>query len=773
MHEYASTQDEFKSGGMIAMAYWEKETFEGTIGRTTEESVPSWTERGGRAAPGAPNVVIILLDDLGFAQLGCYGSDIATPNIDALAAGGLRYNNFHTTALCSPTRAALLSGRNPHSVGLRSVLMADSGFPNARGRVSKSAALLSEILVENGYNTFAVGKWHLNTSQEQSFSGPFDNWPLGRGFEHFYGFLGGATSQWNPDLVEDNKRVKQPARAEDGYHLTEDLTEKAIDYIREQQTAAPDKPFFCYLAYGATHAPHHAPKEYIDKYKGRFDQGWDLAREQYFARQQALGIIPPDAELPPRSPDVLPWEELSEEQKRLYARLQEAFAGFLEHTDHHIGRLVQALKDFDQLDNTLFILLSDNGACSMGGDHGTVNNWGDMHGAEPLESKLSRIDEIGTPLADNHYPKGWAQVGNTPLRWYKSFVHAGGVKDPLIIHYPQRIQDGGGIRGQYHHVTDIVPTVLELTGLSAPAEYKGVPQQPIHGTSLAYTFEDGDEPTRKTTQIYEMVGNRAIYHEGWKAVAVHRPDTDFEEDVWELYRLTEDFSEVRDVAAEYPEKLEELVQLWWSEAEKYGFLPLERRSMRAILQNLGARKGPQPPGERVFYRSELGLPMSKSPDIRGKAFEITAEIYRDDISAEGVLVASGGRAGGYAWYIQDNRLVFGNNIEGVRYQYIESAEELPAGELKLRFVYTPEGENEGTGRLYLGDRHLGEGKLQGSAAIGFAFGQFNIGENGLTPVVPQYQVPFRFGGELKKVVYVTAKPEWDAKAAAELELATE
>jgi arylsulfatase A-like enzyme len=753
------------------MAYWEKESFQGSIGRTTEESTPWWPERS--SAAGAPNVVVVLLDDLGFAQLGCYGSDIATPNIDALAENGLRYNNFHTTALCSPTRAALLSGRNPHSVGLRSVLMADSGFPNARGRISKDAALLSEVLVEQGYNTFAVGKWHLNTSNEQSFSGPFDNWPLGRGFEHFYGFLGGATSQWNPDLVEDNRRVKQPVRAEDGYHLTEDLTDKAITYIREQQTASPEKPFFCYLAYGATHAPHHAPKEFIDKYKGKFDRGWDVAREEYFARQQALGIIPPDAELPPRSPDVLPWDELTEDQQRLYARLQEAFAGFLEHTDYHVGRLVDAIRSFGQLDNTVFVLLSDNGACAMGGDHGTINNWADLTGAESLESKLNRYEEIGTHLADNHYPKGWAQVGNTPLRWYKSFVHAGGVKDPLIIHYPDKIKDTGGIRSQYHHVIDIVPTILELAQVEAPKVYNGVPQQPLHGTSLVYTFEQKEAPTNKKTQIYEMVGNRAIYHEGWKAVAVHQPDTDFKSDRWELYRIDEDFSEVRDLSKDHPEKLQELIALWWEEAEKYGFLPLERRSMRAIIQNLGAKKSPDVPKERIFYRSEYGLPMSKSPDVRGKAFEISAEVTRDSAEVDGVLVAAGGRAGGYAWYIRDNRLVFGNNLDGIEYQYITSDEELPVGEAVLAFRYTPAGAQGGIGRLYLNGKLIGQGTLRNSSHIGFAFGQFNIGENDLTPVLPVYQVPYRFGGELKKVVYVTANPEWDAKATAELELATE
>lgn len=720
---------------------------------------------------GGPNVVVVLLDDLGFAQLGCYGSDISTPNIDALAAGGLRYNNFHTTALCSPTRAALLSGRHPHAVGLRSVLNADMGFPNARGRVSKDTALLSEILLDHGYNTFAVGKWHLNLSEEQSFAGPFDNWPLGRGFEHFYGFLGGATSQWNPELAEGNRRIKQPKRAEEGYHLTEDLTDRAIEYIREQKTAGPNKPFLAYVAYGATHAPHHAPQEFIEKYKGKYDKGWDSTREEWFERQRQIGIIPQNAVLPSRSPDVKAWDSLTEDEKRLYARLQEAFAGFLEHTDYHIGRLVDYIRDMGQLDNTLFILLSDNGACAMGGDHGTLNNWADLLGTETFESKLERYDEIGTPLVNNHYPKGWAQVGNTPLRWYKANVHAGGVRDPLIIHYPLLIQDAGGIRNQYHHVTDIVPTVLELIGAQAPSVYKGVPQQPIHGTSLVYTFDEPNARTRITSQVYEMVGNRAIYHDGWKAVTLHKQDASFDEDVWELYHVDEDFTELKDLAADRPEKLKELIDLWWTEAEKYGLLPIENRSIFSVMKQ--ALSAPVRPVERVFYRSEQGLPLSKAPDVRNKPFEITVEAFRSGIDQEGVLVSSGGRSGGYAFYVQNNRLVFANNREGIQYEYITSAEELPSGHVTLRFQFIKTKENEGVGTLFAGDKKIGEGPLASTGALGFAFGQFDIGENALTPVVPDYETPYRFGGEIAKVTYRVATPELDALSALTLELATE
>ncbi|MEW9674200.1 arylsulfatase [Ammoniphilus sp. 3BR4] len=752
------------------MAIWEKESFQGRIGKTVEESTPCWADKPEIA--GLPNVVIVLLDDLGFAQLGCYGSDISTPNIDALAQNGLRYNNFQTTAMCAPTRAALLTGRNHHSVGLRSVLSADAGFPNARGRIGKDAALISEMLLDKGYNTFAVGKWHLNTPAEHSFAGPFDNWPLGRGFEHYYGFLGGATSQWNPDLVEGNRRISQPARAEDGYHITEDLTDKAMDYIREQKTAAPDKPFFCYLAYGAPHAPHHVPQEFIDKYKGKYDKGWDKTREEWFERQKALGIIPQDAVLPPRSPEVRAWDELSADEKRLYARFQEAFAGFMEHTDYHIGRLIRFLTDIGQMDNTLFVLLSDNGACSGGGEHGEFNLRADWSGPESFEKKLARYDEIGTLLANNHYPKGWAHVGNTPLRWYKSFVHAGGVRDPLIIHYPEKIKDPGSIRDQYHHVTDIVPTILELTGFSAPEVYKGVPQQPIHGISMVYTMEQPEAKSQKKAQIYEMQGHRAIYHDGWKAVALHRPDQDFETDQWELYDAEQDFTEMNNLAAKQTEKLQQLIDLWWSEAEKYGFLPLEKRSMGAVFASLAAKGQNPAPIQRTYYRSEWGLPIPKAPNVRNKPFAIRVEVSRADTSAQGVLVAVGNRSGGYAFYIKDNRLVFAINGGSKVYQYITSDELLPAGDVTLSFKFIKTGDNQGIGSLHCGDRQIGSGQLKGAFAPGM-FGLFNIGKNEIAPVVPVYEVPFRFTGELKKVTYSVSTPDLDAKSMVELELASE
>ncbi|WP_337100178.1 arylsulfatase [Paenibacillus sp. YIM B09110] len=756
------------------MSNWKKEKFQGRISAAVEDSVPHWPQPA-KPQEGAPNIVVILLDDLGFAHLGSYGSDIATPHIDALAHGGLRYNNFHTTAVCSPTRAALLTGRNPHATGVSFVSGFDSGFPNTRGKVSKETALLSEILVEEGYNTFAVGKWHLVPAAEHSAAGPFDNWPLGRGFERYYGFLEGATSQWNPDLVEDNRPVQQPKTVEEGYHLTEDLTDRAIQYIRDQKSAAPDKPFFAYVAYGATHAPHHAPKAYVDKYKGKYDKGWDVARTEWFERQKSLGIIPQDAVLPPRNPGVKAWADLTADEQKLFARQQEAFAGFLEHTDEHIGRLVDFLKEIEQLDNTLLVLLSDNGACAMGGDEGTVHSWAEGFGLkESFEEKLQRIDEIGTHLANNHYPAGWAQVGNTPLKWYKSFVHAGGVQDPLIIHYPNVIKKGGTVRSQFHFVTDIVPTVLELLGIEAPDTYKGVSQQPIHGTSLAYTFEDADGPSRKPAQYFEMIGNRGIWKDGWKAVAIHKPNTPFAQDEWELYHVAEDFTESRNLAAEQPERLRELVDLWWAEAGRNGVLPLDGRSIIAKVRSIeSARPAKQDVVSRTFYPTSFGLPFAKAPDIRNKPFEINASLNRSSTRDEGVIVAQGGRFGGYSLYVQHNRLTFFyNHSYGVQY-VVTSDSELPAGAVTVSFRFAKTGDNEGVATLYANGAKIGEGHVGHTGYLGFSNEQFHVGENNPTPVSPTYASPFRFSGKLNNVVYTLGGYSADLESLLAVELATE
>lgn len=730
------------------------EEFKGIIGRTTEESTPWWTNHD-TSNMRKTNIVFIVLDDLGFSQLGCYGSDILTPNIDRLAENGLRYNNFHTTAMCSPSRAALLTGRNPHSTGVSFVTEVDTGFPNSRGKIRKDTALISEMLLEEGYNTFAIGKWHLAPGKEQTQSGPFDGWPLGRGFEQYYGFLRGATSQFYPDLVEGNRRVSQPKTVEEGYHLTEDLTDKAIEYICEQKSVAPNKPFFCYLSYAAPHAPHQAPKEFIDKNKGKYDKGWDKTRKEWFERQKELGIIPKDTILPQSNPGVKPWDSFSEDEKRLYARMQEAFAGFLEHTDYHIGRFIDCLKELNQFDNTLIVLLSDNGACSMGGEEGRINNWEPSSNAvsETLEEKLLRIDQIGGPYANSHYPAGWAQAGNTPLRWYKNYTHAGGIRCPLIIHYPEKIKEKGEIRSQFHHITDITPTVLELLDMEAPEIYKGIPQKPIYGTSMLYSFHDAGGPTEKKIQHYEINGNRAIWKDGWKAVTRHVSRTSFDEDEWELYCTEEDFSEINNLAKEYPKKLRELVDLWWMEAEKYDVFPIDGRSVNEKMQILNQISQPDGPVHRTFTASPAIFISSVAPDIRDKQFQITAEINRSSKEEDGVLVAHGDLSGGYCLFIQNNRLIFHYNFSNREKFTIESYSELPIGSVSIKFTLLKGERDKGIGLLHVNDNLIGKSEIGYISSLGFSKGLFYIGQNERAPICSRYKAPFKFKGHLKKVVY--------------------
>jgi len=486
--------------------------FDGVIGPTIAESVPSWPVRP-HPGPDAPNVVVILLDDVGFAQLGCYGSTMSTPNIDKLAADGLRYTNFHVTPLCSPTRAALLTGRNHHEVGMRSLANFSTGFPNMRGHVTDNAATMAEVLRDEGYATFAVGKWHLCQMEDASAAGPYDQWPCQRGFDRFYGFLDGETDQFHPELVYDNHRIDSPATPEQGYHLTEDLVDHAIEFMHDSVSIRPDRPFFLYLAPGAMHAPHQAPAGYLAKYRGAFDDGWDAARQAWFSRQQEMGLFPAATQLAPRNPGVVEWVTSPENHRRLAARLQEAFAGFLEHTDAQIGRLVDALGRLGRLDNTLILLLSDNGASQEGGKFGVMHEWKYFNFVvESPDEAVARIDDIGGPNSHTNYPWGWAQAGNTPFRWYKQNTHEGGVHVPLIVHWPRQINaaDRGGLRDQFHHVNDIAPTIYDLLGVAQPAVYRGYEQLPVTGTSMRYSLARPTEPSRKPVQYFEMMGHRGI-----------------------------------------------------------------------------------------------------------------------------------------------------------------------------------------------------------------------------------------------------------------------
>ncbi|MEE3015256.1 MAG: arylsulfatase, partial [Actinomycetota bacterium] len=557
----------------------QESSFKGTIGKTLNDSEP-WFELPQHPGEDAPNVVVVLLDDTGFAQLGCYGSSIDTENIDNLAADGMQFTNFHVTPLCSPTRASLLTGRSQHAVGMRSVSNFRTGFPHMLGHITNEAATMAEIFQAEGYATFCAGKWHLAPMENCSSAGPFDQWPLGRGFDRFYGFLEGETDQFHPDLVRDNHSVQPPGKPEDGYHLSEDLVDNLLRMIADSKGVRPDRPFFAYLPFGATHAPHQAPPDYLKKYRGLFDEGWDVIRESWHQRQLELGVIPSGTQLAPRNPGVENWDNLPQNQKLLAARLQEAFAAFLDHTDDQIGRLVSGLRDADELDNTIFILLSDNGASQEGGPFGVMHEMKFFNGIlETPDQAIQNIDDIGGPHSHTNYPWGWAQAGNTPFKWYKQNTHEGGVHVPLIIHWPKGIEkkNRGSLLNQFVNVSDIAPTLFEILNIQAPETYKGVPQIPISGHSFAHLLADPKGVSNNMIQYFENSGSRALIAGEWKAVCRHQTGADYETEQWELYKLTDDWSECNDLAESEPKKLTELQNLWWEEAEKHGVLPLDDR----------------------------------------------------------------------------------------------------------------------------------------------------------------------------------------------------
>jgi len=719
-----------------------------SIGRTYKDSKPAW-ELPPQAPKGAPNVIYLVLDDVGYAQLGCYGSEIQTPNLDRLAAGGLRYTNFHTTSLCSPSRACLLTGDNHHSNHLGVITEAATGYPGYDGRMPRNQATIAEILKQTGYSTFYIGKWHQAPPDETSDSGPYDHWPLGMGFERFYGFLGGETNQWFPDLVYDNHRVERPNRP--GYHLTEDLTDRAIEFIAEQKQITPDKPFFMNLAYGAGHAPHHVAKKYIEMYKGKFDKGWDKTREETLVRQKQMGIVPPNTQLAPRNSDVKPWDQLTADERRLYARMEEVFAGFLTHCDENIGRLMTFLESRNLMENTLLVVVSDNGASQEGREIGTFNESLYFNQIpERAEMNMKLIDELGGPMTYPHYPLGWAMAGNTPFQRYKQETHAGGITDPMIVHWPKTIKDKGALRSQYHHMIDITPTVLEMIGIAQPRVVNGVDQRPMDGMSLAYTFNDAKAPTRRETQYYEMLGHRAIYCKGWEAVTMHTRGVDFDKDPWELYNVTEDFSESHDLAAENPERLRELKERWWSEAGRYNVLPLDDRGVIRSLEQPGLNR---PRTVVTYYPGLASVPRGNMLNFRGRSYSITADVEIPSGGAEGVLFALGGRFGGFSFFVQKNRLNYAYNWVGLERYTVSSTEAVPAGSLKLRVEFTSAGPGSGTAALFINDRRVGEGKIARLVPITFGLSEgVTVGRDPSTPVTESYQSPFSFSGTIKKVV---------------------
>lgn len=643
----------------------EPEDFNGKIGRTLTDSMPWWPPAQPRAA-GMPNVLVVLFDDVGFSDFGCYGSAIPTPTIDAIAAQGVRYTGFHTTAMCSTTRAALLTGRNHHDVGMGCLANFDSGFPGYRGKISRDAATLAEMLRPHGFNNYMVGKWHVTPVTESGPGGPFDGWPLRRGFDRFYGFLDAETDQFSPELVQDNTLIKAPASVESGYHLTEDLVTQTIRMIADHEADRPSRPWFTMLSLAACHAPHQAPADLIRSYDERFAHGWDVERERRLARQIEMGVVPPGTTLPPPNPGVKAWDAASPDEKKLFVRLQSAYAAMLDHADQHLARLMAFLGDAGLSDDTLVLVLSDNGASQEGGPLGMVNAMGPFNLLqETLAKKIARIDDIGGLDTHSNFPLGWAMNSNTPLRRYKQNTHGGGVRDPLIVAWPNGLAARGELRHQFCHVSDIAPTLLDLLKLSPPAQVEGHPIKPQTGESFVASLHDANAPRRSSPQYFEMFGHRGIWHEGWKAVAFHPVGKPFEDDQWELYHLDEDFNEITDLAAVHPEKLEALKALWWKQAEANQVLPLDDRFGPRFAEN-----GRRFHGQRTHVVMHAGmghLPNDVAPDVRSRNYLIEAHARIDTTEAQGVLVAHGDATSGYSLYIKDGRLVHDMNIGGVHH----------------------------------------------------------------------------------------------------------
>ena len=724
--------------------------FGGVIGRTFRESVPEWPSR--RLPPaGAPNVVVILMDDLGFGQLSCYGGPIKAPHIASLANGGLRYNNFHTTGLCSPSRAALLTGRNHHSVGFAAITEMATGFPGANTFLPRSAATIAEVLRQSGYSSFVCGKWHLTPTSESSAAGPFERWPLGQGFERFYGFLPGLVSHWHPQLTCDNHRIPTPEH--EGYHLSEDLVDQAIRMLRNQQQIATGKPFFLYLPFGAPHCPFHVPPSYIERYRGRFDDGWDALRERTFAQQKRLGIVSAECDLPPGDPGVPAWDTLSADERRLFARLQETFCGFVDHADAQIGRLLGALRELGIFDDTLILFMSDNGASQEGQANGTINgerfrNLMPMKVAE----MLPRIEEIGGPRSDPHYPRGWGMAGNTPFKRYKRDTHRGGNADPLIVHWPARIVDTGQIRTNYLHVIDVYPTLLELAGLPVPQRVNGVDQKPLEGCSFAATLFDAEAKTSRQVQYYEMLGSRAVWREGWMAVTWHKPDTDWADDRWELYHQDSDFTQAHDLARDEPARLAEMVELWWSEARRHQVLPLDDRFRERVADS----SRPPASERRDVYRYFPGtapIPNQALPITLNCRHAFTAWLTLDGPDDHGFLVGQGSELSGWALFVKDGRGVYVSNCVQVAVCELRTASPLPIGrEFSLRVEYEPLDIGLGTVRLRVDGEIVGTSERVRTAPLGYsnALEGLQIGRSWATPIAfEHYRGSYPFTARLR------------------------
>ncbi len=756
-------------------------SFRGIVNIDIKDSSPDWEPFTQPIAPAqAPNVLYVVLDDVGFAAMEPYGGLIDTPNVKRIAEQGLTYTNFHTTALCSPTRSCLMTGRNHTTNGMACITEATSGFPNANGHIPFECANIAEVLGERGWNTYHVGKWHLCAEDEMNLASSKRQWPLGRGFERYYGFLGGETNQWYPDLIEDNHPVPQPSLPDEGYHFSVDMTDKAIEFVQDAKAIAPDKPFFLYYCPGAAHAPHHAPKEWIDKYKGRFDMGYEAYREQVLERQKTLGIVPENTELSPINPyaettsrdgkpwsefDVVrPWNSLSADEKQLFARMAEVYAGFLSHADHQLGRLLDFLEGSGQLDNTLIVLVSDNGASGEGGPNGSVNENKFFNGIpDTIEENLKQLDELGSPRTYNHYPTGWAWAFNTPFKMWKRYSnYRGGTADPLIVSWPSRIGRSGEIRRQYTHAVDIVPTIYECLGLEPPDEVNGYTQKPIEGVSFASSLDDADAATRKQTQFYSMLGTRAIWHRGWKAATAvpAAPDSwgDFHTQRWELFDTEADPSESHDLAEQHPDKLQELIALWWAEAGAHQALPLESRT---AIEILGAER-PQlskPRTRYTFYPGGAEIPESVAPNIRNRSYTIAAELDVETAEAGGVIFSQGSRFGGHALYVTGGRLKYVYNWVGENIQTIEADDALPTGHVVVSASFEKQGDalpTQGALTLHIRETQVGEARIMTQPGkFGLGGGGLVVGRSGAEPVTDDLtgSRPWPFvGGRILRVM---------------------
>jgi arylsulfatase A-like enzyme len=705
-----------------------------------------------RPPDGAPNVLVVLIDDTGFGASSAFGGPCATPTAERLAANGLKFNRFHTTALCSPTRQALLTGRNHHSVGMGGITEIATSAPGYNSIRPNTCAPLAETLKLNGYSTAQFGKCHEVPVWETSPMGPFHAWPTGSGFERFYGFIGGETNQYAPAIYDGTVPVEPDRTAEEGYHFTEDMTDKAIDWVRQQKALMPDKPFFVYFAPGATHAPHHVTTEWSDKYKGQFDDGWDALRERTYARQKELGVIPPDAELTARPEEIPAWDDMPDDLKPALARQMEVYAGFLEHTDHHVGRLVDALDDLGVLEDTLvYYIVGDNGASAEGTPNGCFNELVVLNGAAGLETPEfmnSKIGEFGTPSAYNHYAVGWAHAMDTPYQWTKQVAsHWGGTRNGTIVHWPSGIAAKGEVRAQFHHVIDVAPTVLEAAGLPHPTSVNGVEQAPIEGVSMAYAFDEGSAEDRHATQYFEMFVNRGIYHEGWTAVTRHSipwlvteaPPLD--EDVWELYG-PDDWTQARDLSADQPEKLRELQELFLVEAAKYNVLPLDDRRVERFNAEMAGRPQLIRGSRQLLFGGMGRLSENSVVVLKNKSYAVTAEILVLEEDPQGVIVAQGGAFGGWTLYAKDGKPAYCYNLFGLQQFKIYGDSALPAGEHQVRVEFAYDGGGLGKGgdvSLFVDGDRVGEGRVDATVPMLFSADETtDIGGDTATPVSDDY-----------------------------------